>query len=1481
MVNNTATRATSPPVNPLQTSIVTSSSSLQQYQSFNNGNTSHSITHFNSKQFRDNFWGEKINGFDILCQNLKHSLTSVKDLETFLRESANCEDSYGKVLNKLVSQINRFSTNGSFNPLWMPLKELNERYAFKHVEMVHNLHEKIKEIQQYNDELSKRIKKIRESEISTQNTVQNFQDVQLNLNKTKEQYHNLCIEFEKQKRQLDPQQLAQYQQQQLQQQISSTNLLSAGGSSNAGLLSSVSGGSGVNSMASSSLQPLLNTNNSISGNINIQQTGNVIGQSQSASPAPVTTTTDRLSSLASSITVSKVSQVQKTEKKLRLALEEYKQTIEKYNLIRVKFERELGETCNNFQLAEENHLKQMRGFIDSYSRLVAGVNANKQVIYNEFQAKFEQLTTEYLLQMFVENKRTGMERPEAAQFIDQYDYAKNVPSQNGLVVSPSNSHSSNNNNNQTIINETDFNLFINGGNQFTNTSLNASYSSSSLLPPPPPPMPSASQPSFSHQQLVNTNDLIDNKLNNGNDFGSSNNSSQSRGTPIFFNPASIMGSNSFYSPLTNSVSTTTLNSQPTSSAVGSNLTGSNLLTASPINFQQSLISPSNGVSAAVANSGNVSSTTAILPATTPSENMKRSDSKGINIFNVDFLGRNKNKEKKAAQKAAAAAAAAAAVQEQQSSSNKSKPSKTSKKNKQNLSSTTITGSTLGNSQYENLNSTTATFTNGGLSVSNNSNRDSSSINSEDSNEQRIADSQQQQQQQQQGSSNPVDSTNPGSITARSISSITGSLSFDLLDQLKISNGSDIDSEGYSIRPESSIGLRRKKKDEPLRNKDNDDMNNLYASSTTNSDSDDSDSENGGSSGGPIKVNIKIKPKSELNPDETKKQNNDDVLREISKNLQLIKPTNGALQFNNKQQQIKKRTYYYNYGTSNPDQASSGWSTSSLMNSNDNSLLNTDTIKQENDNIAATAVATASIMTRSVSVGSVPNSNQLIADFALFHTQTSSPNSQAAAITTIPPSSNKPASESLFDFGISFPAKQNQSNPQASVPVSMSLNKVTAETNNLYNIEEDKEVETSFQYDLKRVSQQPTVSSSPANVQQPVTGSVTVNQSNGRFTPACFPGRTTPDFRITTSLFEQQSTRASIISPLTVNPPGCDLIPIAVAFNETIHAYFKTGDTSKFKVKCFGCMKISFPFAVLKYLNSELPLLEFRLSNLQIANQDLKINNQLLNKVDSDLNETLQFKFASANLVHELKQQHQQNKLAAFFNFELLKYEFKYSTTPLVLNANWNNNPLENTIELNLNYAFNFRKNLSQVNFMIVMPVASTSSLLTTNNTDKIALIKSEPKAIVQETEQKLTILWQMSTVNTNGSLTAKFSIPSSFTLNQSLNLSTLSTSSINPLEHYYQPVYVKFNIENETLSQVKFDILSSQYKLSLLKERIETGKYFCNNDHQQQQQQQQNITSQLGNSSADQLSQSLIKKPPFAGNLSTSIGSTFDIFLNS
>ena len=316
------------------------------------------------------------------------------------------------------------------------------------------------------------------------------------------------------------------------------------------------------------------------------------------------------------------------------------------------------------------------------------------------------------------------------------------------------------------------------------------------------------------------------------------------------------------------------------------------------------------------------------------------------------------------------------------------------------------------------------------------------------------------------------------------------------------------------------------------------------------------------------------------------------------------------------------------------------------------------------------------------------------------------------------------------------------------------------------------------------------------------------------------------------------------------------MPIAIEFKEIIHSYFKIGDSSKFKIKCFGSMKISFPFAILKLLAIELPQLEFRLSNLQIANQDLKINNQLISNT-SLFDEDLKFKFLNPNLIRELRQQHEQNKQAAFFNFELLKYELKYvQAAPLILNASWSKNDEEKIVELNLDYVFSFRKNLSQVNFMIVMPISTTT---------KVFLVKSEPNALVQETENKLQVLWQISSLNSNGNLKAKFSVNES------------STKPIN-LDQFFQPIYAKFHVDNETLSQVKFEITSPNYKLSLLKSKIETGKYFCNYDQSQAHQQPQSPPSQQPPLNLSiQIAQ---KKPPFAGNLSTSIGSTVDVLLN-
>ena len=92
--------------------------------------------------------------------------------------------------------------------------------------------------------------------------------------------------------------------------------------------------------------------------------------------------------------------------------------------------------------------------------------------------------------------------------------------------------------------------------------------------------------------------------------------------------------------------------------------------------------------------------------------------------------------------------------------------------------------------------------------------------------------------------------------------------------------------------------------------------------------------------------------------------------------------------------------------------------------------------------------------------------------------------------------------------------------------------------------------------------------------------------------------------------------------------------------------------------------------------------------------------------------------------------------------------------------------------------------------------------------------------------RKLQVLWQLATVNKSGNITAKFSV-------QHKNAIEQNEPPLINLEQFYQPVYAKFHVDNETLSQVKFDILSPNYKLSLLREKIESGKYFCNYDQQQ------------------------------------------------
>ena len=150
--------------------------------------------------FAENFWDDKITGYDVLSQNLRNLQSTVKELEVYLRESASNEDLYVKQLNKTTAQMQKFSNDTSLAPVWFNVvKELNEHNSWSHLHFMHRIHELIKEVQSYYNDLRIKKKKVRQNEAKTAQLVDLFRQLKQQLAKSKEQYHQFCAELEKQK----------------------------------------------------------------------------------------------------------------------------------------------------------------------------------------------------------------------------------------------------------------------------------------------------------------------------------------------------------------------------------------------------------------------------------------------------------------------------------------------------------------------------------------------------------------------------------------------------------------------------------------------------------------------------------------------------------------------------------------------------------------------------------------------------------------------------------------------------------------------------------------------------------------------------------------------------------------------------------------------------------------------------------------------------------------------------------------------------------------------------------------------------------------------------------------------------------------------------------------------------------------------------------------------------------------------------------
>uniref|UniRef100_A0A673NKT1 F-BAR domain only protein 2-like n=1 Tax=Sinocyclocheilus rhinocerous TaxID=307959 RepID=A0A673NKT1_9TELE len=276
------------------------------------------------------------------------------------------------------------------------------------------------------------------------------------------------------------------------------------------------------------------------------------------------------------------------------------------------------------------------------------------------------------------------------------------------------------------------------------------------------------------------------------------------------------------------------------------------------------------------------------------------------------------------------------------------------------------------------------------------------------------------------------------------------------------------------------------------------------------------------------------------------------------------------------------------------------------------------------------------------------------------------------------------------------------------------------------------------------------------------------------------------------------------SPVTL--ASQDALPIAVAFTESVNAYFKGADPSKCIVKITGDMTLSFPSGIIKiFTSSPSPaVLSFKLSNTSRLEQIMP-NQQLLHSdsSQSDTN-TKDFWLNMPALTAYLRKSSEQNPTASYYNVDILKYQVcsnGIQSTPLNLVVYWKCTP--STTDLRVDYRYNpeaMQPPAALTNVQVLVPV----------NGD-VTNMQSLPNAIWNAEQSKS--FWKVSDISDksenegSGSLRAKFELSDGPSIPATLA--------------------VQFFSEGSTLSGVDVELVGSGYRLSLNKKRFATGRYMA------------------------------------------------------
>ncbi|CAL8277403.1 unnamed protein product [Merluccius merluccius] len=276
------------------------------------------------------------------------------------------------------------------------------------------------------------------------------------------------------------------------------------------------------------------------------------------------------------------------------------------------------------------------------------------------------------------------------------------------------------------------------------------------------------------------------------------------------------------------------------------------------------------------------------------------------------------------------------------------------------------------------------------------------------------------------------------------------------------------------------------------------------------------------------------------------------------------------------------------------------------------------------------------------------------------------------------------------------------------------------------------------------------------------------------------------------------------SPVTL--ASQDALPIAVAFTESVNAYFKGADPTKCIVKITGDMTLSFPMGIIKVFtsNPSPAVLNFKLKNTSKLEQILPNQQLLYSDPPQSDSDSRDFWFNMQALMSYLRKAAEQNPTASYYNVDILKYQVHSSgiqSTPLNLAVYWK--CLPSTTDLCLDYRFNPEPMSgpgSLANVQILVPVDGG-----------VSSMQALPSGIWNAEQNKF--LWKLSDISDKsdnegaGSLRAKFELSS--------GPSTPATLA------------VQFMNEGSTLSGVDMELQGTGYRLSLSKKRFATGRYMA------------------------------------------------------